>query len=364
MLIDRLIRALDPLYGASPSTREAFAAWYLQARLPQIRYVAFLTMALYLIYAGIEQNVAADALHWRLFAHAGVVPLALLAVGLLSYRRANYSKMLLVLCISPVFALVSNLLFNSRNADFAYYSPEIYLTLVWIFAISGLTLKQALLTASVSLLAVLAFTLTDALQPGVQRLHGIWLLASFSFGLLCAYMLEKAHKRMFLQQNQLALSASIDGLTGLWNRARIEQLFSEEIIRAQRYDTRFAIILIDIDHFKLVNDNHGHAVGDAVLRQFASLLSGNVRAVDRVGRWGGEEFLVLLPEVGVQQAMTVARTLQSMVRECEFTSVGHKTASFGVTEYLNDQSVHDMLERADRALYQAKASGRDRIALL
>ena len=207
-------------------------------------------------------------------------------------------------------------------------------------------------------------TLGDALQPGVQRLHCIWVLASFSFGLLCAFMLENAHKRMFLQQSQLARSASIDGLTGLWNRARIDQLFSEEIARAQRYGTQFSTILIDIDHFKQVNDNHGHAVGDAVLRQFANLLGNNVRSVDQVGRLGGEEFLVLLPEADEQQAMAVATTLQRLVRECEFNTVRHKTASFGVTRYQGDESPQSMLDRADRALYKAKEGGRDRIELL
>ena len=358
------MRALDPLHGVPDSTRQEFACWYRQSRLPQIRYVAFLTMVLYLVYAAIEQNVAQDHLGLRLFAHGLVVPAALLVVGLLSFREAWHGKMLVLLCVAPVCALAANLAFNSGNPDFAYFVPEIYLNLMWTFAISGLTLRQALATASVSVVILLVVTLGDAVQPGVQRLHCIWVLASFSFGLLCAFMLEKAHKRMFLQQSQLALSASIDGLTGLWNRARIDQLFADEIARAQRYDTHFSVILIDIDHFKQVNDNHGHAIGDAVLRQFARLLRDSVRAVDQVGRLGGEEFLVLLPEADVHQAVAVARTLQRLVRECEFRTVRHKTASFGVTQYQGDESAQGMLDRADRALYRAKAGGRDRIELL
>ncbi len=362
--IERLADSLDPLRGVSALTRHEFGVWYCQAKLPQIRCVAFLTMALYLIYAVIEQNVAEDYLGLRLVAHGVLVPIVLLAVGLFSFREAWHGRMQLLLCVAPVAAVITNLGLNSRNADFAYFVPEIYLNLMWTFAVSGLTLRQASLTASTSLLILLVVTLGDALQPGVQRLHCIWILASFSFGLMCAFMLENAHKRMFLQQSQLALSASIDGLTGLWNRARIDQLFSEEIARAQRYDTQFAAILIDIDHFKQVNDNHGHAVGDAVLRQFASLLGNNVRSVDQVGRLGGEEFLVLLPEADEQQAMAVASTLQRLVRECEFNTVRHKTASFGVTQFQDDESPQSMLDRADRALYKAKEGGRDRIELL
>ena len=363
-VIDRLTRSLDPLHGVPEATRQEFACWYRQAKLPQIRYVAFLTMALYLIYAAIEQNVARDNLGLRFVAHGILVPLALLAVGVMSYFEACRRWMLTLLCVAPVCAVVTNLAFNRDNPDFAYFLPEFYLNLMWTFTVSGLTLRQGTLTACCSAAVLMAATLGDALQPGAYRLHLIWVLASFSFGLLCAFVLEKAHKTMFLHQSRLALSASVDGLTGLWNRARIDQLFAEEIARAQRYDTPFSVILIDIDHFKQVNDTHGHAVGDAVLRQFARLLRDSVRAVDQVGRLGGEEFLVILPQADVEQASAVARGLQRLVRECEFKTVRHKTASFGITQYHGDESPHGMLDRADRALYRAKANGRDRIEVL
>ena len=363
-VIDRLTQSLDPLHGLPEATRREFAHWYQQAKLPQIRYVAFLTMGLYLIYAAIEQNVARDYLGLRLFAHGVLVPLALLAVGVLSFREGARQWMLGLLCVAPVAAVVTNLALNYGEPDFAYFAPEIYLNLMWTFTVSGLTLRQATLTAAASTAVLLAVTLADALQPGVQRLHLIWVLASFSFGVLCAFVLEKAHKTMFLHQGRLALSATVDGLTGLWNRSRIDQLFAEEIARAQRYGTPFSVILLDIDHFKHVNDHHGHTVGDSVLRQFATLLRNNVRSIDKVGRLGGEEFLVILPEIDAEQAQAVARTLQERIHQFDFDTVLRKTASFGITHFRGDENPQSMLERADRALYRAKANGRDRIEVL
>ncbi|MDD0844114.1 GGDEF domain-containing protein [Pseudomonas sp. Gutcm_11s] len=360
-LIEKLQRLLDPLHGMPEATRQEFACWYSQAKLPQIRSVAFLTMVLYLIYAAIEQNVAQDHLGLRLLAHGILVPLALLAVGVASYFPAWHRWMLAILCVAPVSAVLTNLAFNRGSPDFAYFVPEIYLNLMWTFTVSGLTLRQATLTASCSALVLIALTLVDALQPGAHRLHFIWVLAAFSFGLLCAMVLEKAHKTMFLDQGRLALSASIDGLTGLWNRARIDQLFIEEIARAQRYGTPFSVILLDIDHFKHVNDHHGHAVGDSVLRQFAALLRDNVRTSDKVGRLGGEEFLIILPEIDAAQAQAAAHTLQARIRQFDFDTVLRKTASFGITQFRGDESPQHMLDRADRALYKAKAGGRDRI---
>lgn len=363
-LIERLTRSLDPLHGLPAATRQEFARWYRQAKLPQIRYVAFLTMVLYLIYAAIEQNVASDHLGLRLLAHGVVVPLALLAVGLMSFHETAHRWMLVLLFVAPVGAVAANLAFNYGKPDFAYFVPEIYLNLMWTFTVSGLTLRQALQTAGASAVLLLAVTLADALQPGVQRLHLIWVLASLSFGVLCAFVLEQAHKTMFLHQGRLALSATLDGLTGLWNRARTDQLFAEEIARAQRYGTPFSVILLDIDHFKHVNDDHGHAVGDSVLRQFAALLRDNVRSVDKVGRLGGEEFLIILPEIDALQAQTAARTLQERIRQFDFDTVLRKTASFGITHYHGDENPQSMLARADRALYRAKANGRDRIEIL
>lgn len=363
-LIDRLKQSLDPLHGSSPATREHFAAWYRSARVVQIRYVAFLTMALYLVYAAIEQNVAEDALGLRLLLHAGLIPTSLLVTGLMSYRPALRVPMIGLLMTAPFIAVAINLYFNYGQAHFAHFAPELYLILIWTFTISGLRLRQSMLTASISALIILAVTLSDSLQPGIQRLHLIWVLASFSFGLLCAQVLEKAQKDIFLQHRRLALSASVDGLTGLWNRGRIDRFFAGELARAQRYGTPFSLILVDIDHFKSVNDGHGHSVGDAVLRQFANLLRQNVRTTDKVGRLGGEEFLIVLPETDALQAQSVAVLLQQRINAFVFDTVQHKSASFGVTQFAGDQSAQAMLDRADRALYQAKAGGRNRIEVL
>ena len=363
-LISTLKRSLDPLHGLSDATRQEFATWYRQAKVPQIRYVAFLTALLYLVYAVVEQQVARDQLTLRLLIHGVVVPATLLAVGIMSFYPQLYRPMLALLIASPVNATINHLYLNSHHHDFAYFSPELYLILIWIFAISGMTLRQAVFTGGTAAVPILATTLGDSLQPGLQHLHLVWTLAATSFGLLSVFMLEKVHKTMFLQQSQLALSASIDGLTGLWNRARIDQFFAEEIARAQRYGTPFSVILIDIDHFKSVNDTHGHAVGDTVLRQFAALLRRNVRAVDKVGRLGGEEFLIILPDADSEQARAAARTLQQRLEDFAFDTVQRKTASFGVAQFREGDDLPSMLERVDRALYKAKADGRNRIELL
>jgi len=145
--------------------------------------------------------------------------------------------------------------------------------------------------------------------------------------------------------------------------ARVERLRAE-VARLRARLAEVEAERIDIDHFKSVNDTHGHAVGDTVLRQFAALLRRNVRAVDKVGRLGGEEFLIILPDADSEQARAAARTLQQRLEDFAFDTVQRKTASFGVAQFRDGDDLPSMLERVDRALYKAKADGRNRIEQL
>jgi diguanylate cyclase (GGDEF)-like protein len=125
----------------------------------------------------------------------------------------------------------------------------------------------------------------------------------------------------------------------------------------------FSILLLDADHFKKVNDNYGHPVGDAVLQQIASLITQNTRATDFVARYGGEEFVVLLPNApSVTEVMTVAEKIRSAIESATFPEVGCMTMSIGSSDWRAEEThVTDLIQRADEALYNAKASGRNRV---
>jgi len=152
-----------------------------------------------------------------------------------------------------------------------------------------------------------------------------------------------------------------DRLTGLYNRMRLDECFDREIRRSQRYPQPFSIILLDIDHFKLINDTHGHQTGDQVLVAVASRLRENLRQTDVIGRWGGEEFMILCPETDVDGATTLAENLRQHLAETPMPPAGLVTASFGIASYAPGDQPQDMVSRADRALYAAKRSGRNRV---
>lgn len=163
---------------------------------------------------------------------------------------------------------------------------------------------------------------------------------------------------------ELRRAARHDALTGLLNRRAGEELLAEEAQRARRLGDGFALLLIDLDHFKAVNDRFGHAAGDRVLQHVATLLGAQLREIDRLVRWGGEEFVVLLPATTMAEACTLARRLGDRLRGLPLVWREQPlptTASIGISAWGGeDDSPGKALARADAALYQAKRAGRDR----
>lgn len=165
-------------------------------------------------------------------------------------------------------------------------------------------------------------------------------------------------------EEKLRILATTDELTSLWNRRYFLEALQREIKRVKRYGQPLSLLMMDIDHFKCINDEHGHDVGDQVLRGFAKSLREHFRENDIPGRLGGEEFAVLLPATGMEGALAVAERFREYVEDCPMCSLNPAiqiTISIGIAEYAPDLAkVDDLLIRADRALYQAKNKGRNR----
>ncbi|WP_022961086.1 sensor domain-containing diguanylate cyclase [Halopseudomonas pelagia] len=162
-------------------------------------------------------------------------------------------------------------------------------------------------------------------------------------------------------QQEIHKLATTDTLTGIASRGEFSRILSEEIDRATRYGRPLALIMYDIDHFKRVNDTFGHHAGDEVLKTVVDLVNEHLRRVDTHGRWGGEEFMVLLPETSLAAALVIAERLCQAIGGQGFDPVGSVTASFGVTLLGQEDGFDVLVKRADEALYRAKNGGRNRV---
>lgn len=157
--------------------------------------------------------------------------------------------------------------------------------------------------------------------------------------------------------------AATDHLTGSWNRAHFDRIIKTELARSLDARIPLSLILFDIDHFKRVNDTHGHAIGDAVLCEVAQRVRASLRSSDVLFRWGGEEFAVVVASAGYRHAETVAERLRRAMEDRAFDTAGRITISLGVAEHAEDEDAGRWFERLDAALYAAKNGGRNRVVV-
>ena len=171
-------------------------------------------------------------------------------------------------------------------------------------------------------------------------------------------------KELELKNLELERLSITDKLTNIYNRIRLDKTISEQLSLAKRYNREFGIMIIDVDYFKKVNDTYGHQVGDTTLIEIAKILKTNIRQTDTVGRWGGEEFVIICPQTNLEGIKILANNIREKIEKHQFPVIGNKTASFGVAIYQDEDNMETIIARADEALYNAKNNGRNRVEFL
>jgi diguanylate cyclase (GGDEF)-like protein len=174
-------------------------------------------------------------------------------------------------------------------------------------------------------------------------------------------IVEERTRELVEKNRELEVLSVTDRLTGLFNRRKLDEVLEEELVRCRRYGVEFALIIMDIDHFKQVNDSRGHHVGDAVLQAMAQILRERTRDADALARLGGEEFVIVCRHANLEGAVDTAERMRAAIAAHDFPGVGHVTASFGAAACCEHDTTATLLERADAALYRAKAAGRNRV---
>lgn len=194
-------------------------------------------------------------------------------------------------------------------------------------------------------------------QEGHKKIH-----ENLNKELLNKYVtLSKALNRKI---EEVTILSETDQLTEIYNRLKLRTVLEKEVQKVNRYELKLSIIMFDIDKFKRVNDTFGHDIGDDVLVNLCNLVKNTIREIDFFARWGGEEFIVLLPSTDINSTERLAERLREKIEKNNFKRVGQVTCSFGVTEFIKKESIEYFLKRVDDALYKAKKSGRNRVEKL
>jgi len=251
--------------------------------------------------------------------------------------------------------------------SFVYFNHNNSFGLIWtifvpIFAISQFKPKTGVRIALIYYLFLFSFLLYGVLYWNEQS----WDITSF-FRLFIASMIltfiyyatEQSFENLSKQLKKLTY---FDALTALFNRRKIDEIMQEKFHEHQRYGTSLSIAILDIDDFKILNDTYGHSIGDTVLKEFSSLLSQSSRKTDAVGRWGGEEFMIIMPNTSLEQAHLNMQRFMSTLASHDFMHVNTLTCSVGICQAdATNGTIDKLFLCADNALYYAKRNGKNQI---
>jgi diguanylate cyclase (GGDEF)-like protein len=258
--------------------------------------------------------------------------------------------------------LISNIKLGSLSGglgEFTNWVPLFFIYVALIFDKKmALIVSMVIFITTLTIGIVIGFLHHDAFD--VQTYDSLIQFYMSNAAYIFALFFLQVLKTAFIQKEEMQHLAHTDHLTNLPNRRLMEKNLQDNI----KDNKEFSIILLDIDHFKLINDTYGHDVGDQVLRAFSSLIQENIRDHDMVGRWGGEEFIIIANRLGGKQAAIFTERLRKLIEATSFIHKEKVTASFGVTEFRQSERLQDVLKRADVALYLAKENGRNIVEIL
>ncbi|WP_164707228.1 GGDEF domain-containing protein [Arcobacter peruensis] len=190
------------------------------------------------------------------------------------------------------------------------------------------------------------------------------LLLTILIILIINHKMRKEISKRKKDEKELLNYANRDSLTNIFNRGKINLLIDDEITKSKPDNKPFSIIFFDIDNFKLINDHFGHVKGDEVLVQISNLVSKNIRETDFIGRWGGEEFIILLPETSSNEAFIIANDLRVLVSKTNFGINNTLTISLGISQYSQKDTKNDLIKRADDAMYFIKNQSKNAVKVL
>jgi diguanylate cyclase len=365
----------DQIAGA----KQSFAS-DLNVRLKQRRQMLILQAISYAL---------GDIIVW-VYAYAGTIPIII--------------PVMFFICgmgLTALFAVLSEISFGDRFEDHFLTTPQattnimmqlgfllaapqvgfLFLTVVFVifgYAALRMTSREAVILWGITGVGVtgIFYCLKEPIAVPMGSTPE-WLAAACSFLLTigqCAYlgyfgnsMRKRLHQRTIelkIANRRIEELAQLDELTGLQNRRSIIQTLNDEMARSQRSSFPCSVAIIDLDFFKRINDQFGHAAGDEALRTFAISIFANIRTIDKLGRYGGEEFLLIMPDTAKDQAVRTLDRLRSIVSELDWAAISGKmslTMSAGICAVRRDDSAADLLARADVALYRAKDAGRNRV---
>lgn len=290
-----------------------------------------------------------------------IVLVASVAMFLLINKIKNYSSLIFLVTVYEITAIASFLIIIFLYESLTFLSFFSIVAIVFAIYLMPNKLIYAFLLSAFLILAFFITSAKNIENIGRNELIQIigYITIFITYCSIGAYMNNFYKRKQFADSKELIRVSVTDSLTGINNRMK----FSRELIRridfCNKNDRKLCLIIFDIDDFKSVNDNHGHLIGDSVIQNTASVIKKSIRSTDIFARWGGEEFVLLLPDTGIDKALEMAERMRACIQDNKYNISENVTCSFGVVQLRKDEEDGSLMQRADNLLYIAKDKGKN-----
>ncbi|MGE5627403.1 MAG: GGDEF domain-containing protein [Solirubrobacterales bacterium] len=341
---------------------------YMTASLKYIRPIVLALGLLYMMFIIPDYFIIKNPVSFRMILMNRLFFMILIVVLYIAVKKINnYSKLAYWITIYEIigFLLFINVLFQYENPNFFIQSFGLMVIILGIFLAPNkwINMLAASLTASITFFIASAFYFHEIkfmeYSAGIVYIIIVLILSSAA-----SYKTNFYHRRQYLYSRELLLLSILDPLTCIYNRSKFNEELERWINHSRRYGTPFSVVIIDIDNFKIVNDTYGHLAGDKVIIDTVNIIKDAIRTTDVLARWGGEEFMLLLPETEKSQAVELSERLRILIENHDFEKIHHVTCSFGLVMFKEDYNADMLINIADDYLYKAKKSGKNKVVCL
>lgn len=310
------------------------------------------------------------------------------------FTVGNHSSFIIILVIRVLLLIVSVIIYFSlkKIKDYSNLSYLITAYEIWAIISFMIIIYQYGSIGFIAFFSVMAITLALYITPNrlinaqvisilfnlsffvlfakhIENIENGMILKIIAYNLIfivlgniSAYLTNFYRRKQFADSKELLKLSITDSLTGIYNRAKFDQELNRWIDYCNRYDNPLSLALLDIDDFKRINDSYGHITGDSVLQDITSIINKAIRSTDIFARWGGEEFVILLPNTNINQAKEMTERLRICIQKNKYNKVENVTCSFGLVSLQKNEDSESLLKRVDRLLYDAKKRGKNNVA--
>jgi len=289
-------------------------------------------------------------------------------LGIIFYFRLNsfmnYRVFILWITGYELFFILSFLLivYQYESPNFLIQSLGVVIIVMGIFLIPNRWINIVIVSITLcTAFLVLSLYILDPLTMREFYAALVYILIAIVLNSISSWRLNYYKRIQHLISQNLTLLSTTDSLTHIYNRLKFDEELQKSINYCSRYNTNLSLILFDIDDFKTINDSYGHLTGDNVLIDLSTMVKNLIRKTDTFARWGGEEFVILLPNTGLNRAREVAQKIKAKIDNYSFNNIMHITCSFGVTSYCGEEDLRSLIHRIDKLLYEAKKAGKNTI---